>query len=153
MSFPQSHQIGAIHPVDAVRRGLQLYATLYQDSDVFVMLKQVFDDIESVGSAFDLQSNPSGDFTLDFKRGETVVILRGPDEQCQVWQDELNETYKPFRHVFSIPFSVTRDLPPCLPRMMSIDDRQRVTAHVLHNTQQLDGIADLDELKQTLEGL
>lgn len=153
MSFPQSHQVGAIHPVDAVRRGLQLYATLYQDSDVFVMLKQVFDDIESVGSAFDLQSNPSGDFTLDFKRGETVVILRGPDELCQVWQDELNATYKPFRHVFSIPFSVTRDLPPCLPRMMSIDDRQRVTAHVLHNTQQLDVIADLDELKQTLENL
>ncbi len=153
VAFPQSHQIGKLHPVDAVRRGLQLYATLYQDSDVFVMLKRLFDDIESVGSAFDLQANPSGDFTLDFQQGEVVVILRGPDEDCKDWQDDLNSTYKPFRHVFSIPYSVTRDLPPSLPRMMSLDDRQRVTAHVLHNTQQLDVISDIDELKQTLDGL
>lgn len=153
VAFPQSHQIGKLHPVDAVRRGLQLYATLYQDSDVFVMLKRLFDDIESVGSAFDLQANPSGDFTLDFQQGEVVVILRGPDEDCKDWQDDLNSTYKPFRHVFSIPFSVTRDLPPSLPRMMSLDDRQRVTAHVLHNTQRLDVIADIDQLKQTLDGL
>ena len=153
MTFPQSHQIGKIHPVDAVRRGLQLYATLYQDAELFVMLKRLFDDIESVGSSFDLQTNPSGDFTLDFQRGEVVVILRGPDEECRVWQNELNKTYKPFRHVFSIPFSVTRELPPCLPRMMSLDDRQRVTAHVLHGSQQLDVIVDLDELKQTLDSL
>ena len=153
MTFPQSHQIGKPHPVDAVRRGLQLYATLYQDSDVFVLLKRLFDDIESVGSAFDLQTNPSGDFTLDFQRGEVVVILRGPDEECRLWQDELNKTYKPFRHVFSIPYSVTRDLPPCLPRMMNLEDRQRVTAHILDNTQHLDVIIDLDELKQTLDGL
>ena len=151
MTFPQSHQLGRIHPVDAVRRGLQLYATLYQDSEVFVILKRLFDDIESVGAAFDLRTNPSGDFSLDFQRGEVVVILRGPDEECAAWRDELNTTYKPFRHVFSIPFSIARDLPPCLPRMMSMEDRQRVTAHVLHNTQQLDVIADLDELKQALD--
>ena len=153
MTFPQSHQLGRIHPVDAVRRGLQLYATLYQDSDVFVMLKRLFDDVESVGAAFDLQTNPSGDFSLDFQKGEVVVVLRGPDEECQTWRDELNSTYKPFRHVFAIPFSVSRDLPPCLPRMMSLEDRQRVTAHVLHNAEQLDVIADLDELREVLEGL
>lgn len=153
MTFPQSHQIGKIHPVDAVRRGLQLYATLFQDSDVFVMLKRLFDDIESVGVAFDLRTNPSGDFSLDFQKGEVVAILRGPDEECESWRDELNETYKPFRHVFSIPFSVTRDLPPCLPRMMSLEDRQRVTAHVLHNSEQFDVIVDLDELKQVLDRL
>ena len=153
MTFPQSHQIGKIHPVDAVRRGLQLYATLFQDSDVFVMLKRLFDDIESVGATFDLRSNPSGDFSLDFQKGEVVVILRGPDDECQAWRDELNDTYKPYRHVFSIPFSVTRNLPACLPRMMSLEDRQRVTAHVMHDTQQLDVIADLDELKQVLDGL
>lgn len=153
MTFPQSHPIGKFHPVDAVRRGLQLFATLYQDSDIFIMLKRLFDDIESVGSSFELRTNPSGDFTLDFQRGEVVVILRGPDDECKQWKDELSATYKPFRHVFSIPFSVTRDLPPCLPRMMSLEDRQRVTAHVLHDTQQLDVIVDLDDLKQTLEGL
>ena len=153
VTFPQSHQLGKIHPVDAVRRGLQLYATLYQDSDVFVILKRLFDDIESVGAAFDLQTNPSGDFSLDFRKGEVVVVLRGPDDECEAWRDELNETYKPFRHVFSIPFSVSRDLPSCVPRMMSLEDRQRVTAHVLHDSQQLDVIVELDALKEVLDGL
>jgi hypothetical protein len=37
--------------------------------------------------------------------------------------------------------------------MMSLEDRQRVTAHVLHNSQQLNPITDLDELKTTLAGL
>ena len=153
VTFPQSHQLGKIHPVDAVRRGLQLYATLYQDSDVFVMLKRLFDDVESVGAAFDLQTNPSGDFSLDFRKGEVVVVLRGPDDECEAWRDELNAMYKPFRRVFSIPFSVSRDLPPCVPRMMSLEDRQRVTAHVLDNSQQLDVIVDLEELKQVLDSL
>ncbi len=153
VTFPQSHQLGKIHPVDAVRRGLQLYATLYQDSDVFVILKRLFDDIESVGAAFDLQTNPSGDFSLDFQKGEVVVVLRGPEDECETWRNELNETYKPFRHVFSIPFSVARDLPPCVPRMMSLEDRQRVTAHVLHDSHQLDVIVELDALKEVLDGL
>lgn len=153
VTFPQSHQLGKIHPVDAVRRGLQLYATLYQDSDVFVILKRLFDDIESVGAAFDLQTNPSGDFSLDFQKGEVVVVLRGPEDECETWRNELNETYKPFRHVFSIPFSVARDLPPCVPRMMSLEDRQRVTAHVLHDSHQLDVIIELDALKEVLDGL
>ena len=153
LTFPQSHQLGKIHPADAVRPGLQLYATLYQDADAFVMLKRLFDDIESVGAAFDLQVNPNRDFALDYQQGEVVVVLRGPEDESHAWRDELNETYKPFRHVFAIPFSASRDIPPCLPRMMSLEDRQRVTAHVLHNSQQLNPITDLDELKTTLEGL
>ena len=153
MTFPHSHQLGKTHPVDAVRRGLQLYATLYQDSDVFVMLKRMFDDIESVGAAFDLQVNPSSDFTLDFRQGEVVVVLRGPDVECRAWREELNKTYKPFRHVFSVPFSEARDLPPCVPRMMSVEDRQRVIAYLLHDAQQYDVIDDLDELKHELVSL
>ena len=97
--------------------------------------------------------NPSGDFTLDFLRGECVAVLRGPIDECERWRGELSEPYKPFRHVFVIPYSVAREVPPYLPRMMSVEDRARVTAFLLCDQAQLKPILELDEAKEAFEKL
>ena len=150
LTLPQSHQVGKFHPVDVVRRGLQVYATLFQDSDVFSMLTGLFNDITSASVAFELPNNPSADFTLEFRRGETVVVLRGPNSECGAWRDLLNKTYKPWRHVFCLPFVSTRQLPDYVPRMMSIEERQQVTAYVAHDLKQLDPISSFAELELAL---
>ncbi len=151
LAFPQDHVVGKLHPVDAVRRGLQLYATLYQDADVFVLLKSLFDKVETYGATPGLRMNPGSDFSLDFHYGETVAVLCGPIDACEAWRRELLQPYKPFRHVFYVPFGSSRDLPPCLPRMMGLDDRQRPMAYVMRGMEQLGPLDDLDEIKQAFD--
>ena len=153
MKLPQSHQLGKVHPIDAVRRSLQRFATLYQDSESFVMLKRLFDDIVGAGVKFEITTNPSADFALDFRRGETVVVLRGPEAECHAWREQLASTYKPWRHVYCIPYSMARQLPEYLPRMMSIEQRERMTAYVSHDGDLLDPISSLDEVEGVLDSL
>ena len=153
LRITQPDPFGKLHPIDAVRKGLQLYATLFNDRELFTMLRHFFEDVASFSATLEIEFDPFDKFGLDFTRGETVVVLRGPDELAQEWQRELDKTYRPFRHVFNVPFSTARHIPSYLPRMMNVADRQRVTAYTHHDMEQLDDIHDLDELKQTLDGL
>lgn len=153
LAIPQRRHLGRLHAIDALRRALQLYGTLYQDAEAFRMLKVSFDAIESQGVAGNLSYNPSLDFALDFRRGEVVAVLRGPAEACATWRAALVKTYKIFRHVFVIPYGVSRDLPAYLPRMMNVDDRERVTAYLFHDQRALDPIHDLDAALEAFESL
>lgn len=153
LTLPKNHEIGCVHPVDALRRGLHLYATLFQNQHAFLMLKWLFEHVEAYAASFEMDYNPSSDFTLDFLRGECIAILRGPEDACEHWRAELSNTYKPFRHVFVIPYADAREAPSYLPRMMSLEDRERVSAFLLRDQLQLEPIYDLEEARAAFEEL
>lgn len=144
LTLPNLPDLGRVSTVDATRRGLQLYATLFQDSTVFHMLQRLFKQAEGVVREIEIQHYEEAEFLLDFHHGETVVVLTGPKEACSTWQSALTETYHPLQHVYYVPFAAMRHGPAYLPRMMSVEDRHRVTAYVMHDGQAYEPLHDLE---------
>lgn len=149
--MPLRQELGCVHPVDAVRQSLQKYATLFQDTDVFNELSAVLAQGESIAHGLQYGSSPNESYVLDFLYGEFVVVLRGPQEDCLQWQTTLTKEYKPWKHVYYIPYSFSRDLPAYLPRMMSIEDRQRVSAYVRHDLEEVGIYHTIDEVESIFE--
>ena len=145
--LPLRPELGKDHPVDSVRRSLQRYATLYQDSGVMNELSSMFADMEALSAALQYGSNPSEGFILDFFKGETTVVLRGPESETGEWRNVLTEHFRPWRHLYVIPYSSARDLPNYLPRIMGIEDRDRVMAFVLQDLHVQGPFHELEEVK------
>ena len=154
LTMPQSSDLTRVSAIDAVRRGLQLYATLFQDKEVFDMLLRLFAQAEGVVRAIQLRHYEEAAVTLNFRHGETVVVLTGPEQESKSWQQSLTASYHPTQHVFYVPFADMRNGPSYLPRMMSIEDRNRVTAYVLHERLEFEPkheLADVSELLTDLQ--
>jgi uncharacterized protein YyaL (SSP411 family) len=60
---------------------------------------------------------------------QQFVILRGPAEEMRAWRARLTEGYRPWRHVFAIPYENVR-VPTYLPRLVAAEARTRCVAFV-----------------------
>ena len=63
------------------------------------------------------------------------IILRGPTLLMQKWRQNLGGTFAPWRSVYAIPYEATHTLPTFLPRLVSSEQQQRVTAFVCSDLQ------------------
>lgn len=153
LTMPQSPDLGRVSPIDAVRRGLHLYAVLFQDPEVFGMLQRLFVQVEGIVRAIELRVYDEEVFALDFRHGETVVVLTGPEQECKSWQQSLAASYHPTEHVFYVPFSNMREAPSFLPRMMSVEDRNRVTAYVVHDRNDFEPRHEIEDVADLLTEL
>ena len=81
-----------------------------------------------------IEQDPASHCTLLTALEETVhlaqlVILRGPVEDAAAWLDVARAGYRPARTAYSIPYDAMR-APPYLPRLVSADNRARVSAFI-----------------------
>ena len=58
------------------------------------------------------------------------VIVRGPPDALGPWLEIAREGYRPWRSVYGIPYGDEGVLPGYLPRLVSAETRERVTAFV-----------------------
>ena len=58
------------------------------------------------------------------------VVVRGPRDALDPWLEIAREGYRPWRSVYGIPYGEEGVLPGYLPRLVSADTRDRVTAFV-----------------------
>ena len=77
------------------------------------------------------------------------IILRGPEDPD--WIGACRSGYKPNRRTFAIPFGDSvKTLPAYLPRMVSTESRERVTAYVCEGLSCSSPITELGELREVL---
>jgi len=79
-----------------------------------------------------------------------LVLLRGPEDDALAWRAQIESGYKPWRHIYVVPYSSTTT-PDFLPRLVSLDERQRVTAFVCQGLSCSLPIKDLSQLQGLLE--
>ncbi len=79
------------------------------------------------------------------------IILRGPEVDMQAWVSDLQETYTPWRAIYAIPYEDAGIVPSYLPRLVSAEQQQNVTAYVCSGLQCSLPITSLAELKSALE--
>ncbi len=58
------------------------------------------------------------------------VVVRGPRDALDPWLEIARESYRPWRSVYGIPYGEEGVLPGYLPRLVSAETRERVTAFV-----------------------
>lgn len=78
------------------------------------------------------------------------IVLRGPAEQMSQWRDAITNGFAPWRCVYAIPYADVSTLPEYLPRLVSTQAQNQVTAFVCSGLQCSLPITDLDELKAQL---
>ncbi len=98
---------------------------------------------------------PAGHCALLHALEDTVyppeqVILRGPEDLMQNWSNALDDGFTPWRQVYAIPYADTRTLPAYLPKLVSSEQQNQVTAYVCSGMQCSLPITSLDELKAAL---
>jgi hypothetical protein len=103
-----------------------------------------------------LERYPAGHCTLlaaveDAQVPPELVVLRGPVAEIAAWQRAARKGFRPWRHVFAIPYDGVREIPPQLPRLVSAEARARPTAFVCTNASCSLPITQLDELLARLE--
>ncbi len=82
-------------------------------------------------------------------QSQQQIILRGAEDP--VWLAACRTGYMPNRRVFAIPFGDTvKTLPAYLPRMVSTDAREKVTAYICTGMSCSEPITELAELHEAL---
>ncbi|XOV83709.1 MAG: thioredoxin domain-containing protein [bacterium] len=79
-----------------------------------------------------------------------LVILRGPSELTAQWTKEIRQGFTPWRKLFAIDYDTKGPLPPYLPKLVSSEAQQSVTAYVCQGLRCSLPITDLAELQKTL---
>ncbi len=80
-----------------------------------------------------------------------TVILRGPVELSGQWREAMDGGYSPWRQCYQIPFEERGGaLPSYLPRLVSGDTRERVTAYICTGTSCSLPMTDIEEFKAAL---
>ena len=77
------------------------------------------------------------------------IIVRGPVGALGPWLDIAREGYRPWRHVYGIPYK-SREVPDYLPGPAGSDGRQGLTAFVCRGLQCSLPIDSLDEFRQAV---
>ena len=80
-----------------------------------------------------------------------LVLLRGPAAEAERWRQAALSGYKPWRATYVIPYEDTKTLPAYLPRLVSGEQQQRVTAFVCTGTACSLPMTELAELEAALE--
>ena len=101
-----------------------------------------------------IEQDPASHCTLLTALEETVhpaqlVILRGPAEDAAAWLDIARAGYRPGRAAYSIPYDAMR-APPYLPRLVSADNRARVSAFICTGLECGTPITDLAAFERAL---
>ena len=78
------------------------------------------------------------------------VILRGPADTMGDWIDELADGYTPWRQTYAIPYTGVKSIPDYLPKLVSAEQQERMTAYVCSGLQCSLPITDLADLKHQL---
>lgn len=79
-----------------------------------------------------------------------LVILRGPKAQTDAWNQQLRNGFTPWRKVFAIPYDADGPLPPYLPKLVSHDAQQTVTALVCSGLQCSLPMTELSDVQKAL---
>ena len=77
------------------------------------------------------------------------IIVRGPVDALDAWLDIAREGYRPWRHVYGIPYE-SAEVPDYLPEPADSDGRQGLTAFVCRGLQCSLPIDSLDEFRQAV---
>ena len=99
---------------------------------------------------------PTGHSTLLTALEDTVyppelVILRGPQEDMGSWRQAIRSGYTPWRRVYALPYHGDQSLLPVyLPRLVSHDQQNQVTAYVCSGLSCSLPITSLEELQAAL---
>jgi uncharacterized protein YyaL (SSP411 family) len=80
-----------------------------------------------------------------------LVIIRGPADAIASWRRAASRGFKPWRHVFAIPYDGVREVPPFLPKLVSAEARGKPTAFVCTGSSCSLPIAVLDDLLKRLD--
>jgi uncharacterized protein YyaL (SSP411 family) len=80
-----------------------------------------------------------------------LVVVRGPADAIAPWVDVVRQGFKPWRHVYGIPYEGVATAPAFLPKLVSGETRARPTAYVCTGQSCSLPIVSLDALKQALE--
>jgi len=75
-----------------------------------------------------------------------LVVLRGPEEEMRSWLPHLSQGYTPWRRIYAIPYRDSQLLPEYLPRLVSTEAQNRVTAFVCSGLQCSLPITSLEDL-------
>ena len=101
-----------------------------------------------------IEQDPASHCTLLTALEETthpaqLVILRGPTEDAAAWLDVARAGYRPGRMAYSIPYDAMR-APSYLPRLVSADNRARVSAFICTGLECGTPITDLAAFERAL---
>ncbi|MCP5180910.1 MAG: thioredoxin domain-containing protein [Pseudomonadales bacterium] len=80
-----------------------------------------------------------------------TIILRGPKAAAEDWRRTIDTGYRPWRHIYVIPYEGVHTAPAYLPRLVSAATREKVTAFVCHGLQCGSPLTSLEELQAQLE--
>ena len=80
-----------------------------------------------------------------------LIILRGPQDEMLTWTRELSSGFSPWRQLYAIPYSDTRTLPTYLPKLVSSEQQNQVTAYVCSGMQCSLPLTSIEELKAALQ--
>ncbi len=78
------------------------------------------------------------------------VILRGPQQEMEVWIKELTGAFTPWRCVYAIPYEDVTRVPGFLPRLVSAGQQEKVLAYVCTNLTCSPPVESLEELRGIL---
>ena len=98
---------------------------------------------------------PTGHCTLvtaleDIVYPTDFIILRGPIETMQEWAKQLSSGFAPWRRIYAIPYVGSTTIPAYLPRLVSSEQQQIVTAYVCSGLQCSLPLTSLDDLQDAL---
>jgi uncharacterized protein YyaL (SSP411 family) len=79
-----------------------------------------------------------------------LIILRGPTNDMHTWLAQISQGYTPWRRTYAIPYENTPVLPDYLPRLVSAEAQNRVTAYVCSGLQCSLPITTVDDLLTAL---
>jgi uncharacterized protein YyaL (SSP411 family) len=79
-----------------------------------------------------------------------LVIVRGPRVELDAWLRAARDGFRPWRHVFGIPYEDVGLLPAYLPRLVSAEKQRQNTAYVCTGLSCSLPIHSLDALKAAL---
>jgi uncharacterized protein YyaL (SSP411 family) len=87
-----------------------------------------------------MEQYPAGHSTLlgaleDQLTPPELVIVRGPRTEIDAWLRPVRTGYRPWRHVFGIPYEDVGLLPGFLPRLVSAEKQRSCTAYVCKGLQ------------------
>ena len=153
IKLPLRSEPGKVHPVNIVRRSLQRFGSLFNHRDSLQNLFNMFSDIEMFAAELKYVDHPASMFGLDFARNEIVVVLRGPEDECARWRNEIIKEYKPWLHVYVVPFENSKHAPDFLPKFMSVDERNQVTAYVRADCTEKGSCTTLEETLKLIDEL
>lgn len=79
------------------------------------------------------------------------IVLRGPREDLQAWENAIGGNYAPWRSCYSIPYDDMKTTPSYLPSLVSSETKSKVSAFIYDGEECSKPITDLAMFKKAIE--